>query len=168
MACTYDCEPGGNACSTCRPKSEANLLPNPGFDGSSNPWEGLATYSTQNDADFCAGSGSLAILNISAYASTCLAATPNTTYYVTYQFKVYDGVGNGYCTVVFYPEAECEGTSASEYIEAWGPSSSEWTRAVTAQGVSPAGTASMSFSCIGGVGFGYYDQLYLGTENTTF
>ena len=36
------------------------------------------------------------------------------------------------------------------------------------EGTASANTASMTFYCAGAVGFGYYDQLYLGRTSGTF
>jgi hypothetical protein len=167
-----DCAAGYAACTNnscvCRAPSGANLLPNPGFDGSGQPWAPVSMYSGGNDADACVESGSVGLLGISDQVSQCLSAAAGADYFITFRFKSTAG-GTGYCGVNFYSGANCNGSTLENSFEASvsGPAGT-WRQAVATTGKASSNAVSLSFYCAAALGFGYYDQLYLGRSSATF
>jgi len=172
--CKYGCQPGTAVCSTCRQKSSANILTNPGLDGSLEGWElggdGQGRYSA-NDADSCANSGSFSFASIGDNASSaCKGASPNKTYYLAYKFKSLAATpgASGDCSILFYDSASC-GNELGRSSEVISPASdaNSWV-AASDSAKSPAGTAGIRVFCAGFAGHGYYDQFYLGLTAGTF
>ena len=123
-------------------------------------------YSTY-DADDCAGSGSVALLNISAQVSQCLPASAGFEYFLTFRFKgETSDTTTGYCGVIFYTNADCYYTGMDNSFAASTTSTGGWAQAIAASGVANATAISMQVYCIAAMGFGYYDQLYLGTSSS--
>ena len=164
---TLACDAGECVIAECGPPSSANLLPNPGFDGSAQPWAPVASYSS-SDSHSCSGSGSVGLLSISQQISHCLPATGGETYFMTFDFMSTEG-DTGYCGVGFYSTANCDVDAMENSFEASvsGPSGM-WRQAVTTSATANSNVVSMQFYCIAALGFGYYDQLYLGQTDTTF
>jgi hypothetical protein len=165
-----DCPAGFSACSNnacvCRRPSNTNLLPNPGMDGSGQPWTPVSQYSSE-DADGCADSGSIPVLDYPQGFGHCLAATAGATYYLSFRFKAADG-GTGYCSVQFYSQPNCDIDASENSFEASVSSNGTWKQAVTTSAQASSNAVSMNVGCISALGFGYYDQLYLGRSNGTF
>jgi hypothetical protein len=107
-------------------------------------------------------------LSISEQIKHCLPATGGETYYMTFDFRSTEG-DTGYCGVLFYSAPDCDIDAMENSFEASvsGPSGT-WRQAVTGSATANANVVSMEFYCIAALGFGYYDQLYLGRTNTTF
>ena len=170
------CESGcnGSACApTCHHPSTANLLTNPGFDGSLSPWvfsSAVASYSP-HDYGGCLTSGSGG-LDSGAVISQCVRATAGVMYWMSYRFKGRDDAQTyetsmGSCGVIFLSGTNLDclggynlGASLQASVTSVGGA---WATASGAGGPAPAGTGTMSFSCTGTTGRGYYDLLYLGT-----
>lgn len=155
-----------NACA-CRRPSSANLLPNPGFDGSGQPWTPVSQYAGHEDADGCPNSGSIPVLDYPQGFDHCLPATAGATYYMSFRYKAASG-GTGYCGVTFYSAADCPWEASENSFEASIDSNGTWRQAVTSSAKASNNAVSLNFSCISALGFGYYDQLYLGRSNGTF
>lgn len=174
MTCMFGCQPGGTTCSSCRQKSNSNILINPGLDGSLTGWtlggDGAGRYSA-NDADDCVNSGSISFGSIGDNVTgQCVPAGANATYYLAYRFKAALAVPGsaGDCTISFYADASCaNGLATSDQILSGQSDGTMW---VLANGSykSPAGTGGVRVSCAGFAGYGYYDQFYLGTSLGTF
>ena len=166
MTCMWGCVPGGTTCAACRQKSSANLLPNPGLDGSATPWAPVASYST-NDADSCVGSGSIRV-DFEEDVSTCLnTTTGGATYTLTFRFKGWDATTShfGYCGVNFFSLSSCNVDGLlSDSGSASTTSNGPWMQAFPSSFMAPSNAVSMSLYCTGSLGRGYYDQLYLGTN----
>lgn len=151
----------------CRQPSSANLLPNPGMDGSGQPWTPVSQYSGE-DADGCPDSGSIPVLDYPQGFDLCLAATAGATYYMSFRFKGSQDGYTGYCNVTFYSAADCNINASENSFEASVSSPGTWRQAVTTSAKASNNAVSLSFGCISALGFGYYDQLYLGRSNGTF
>jgi hypothetical protein len=143
-------------------------LTNPGLDGSAQPWADVSSYNGGDDADGCSESGSVALLSISSQVKQCLPATGNKDYFITFRFKSTEG-GTGYCGVNFFSAANCNSSALENSFQAsvGGPSGT-WRQAIATTAKSSSNTVSMQFYCAAALGFGYYDQLYLGATSGTF
>jgi hypothetical protein len=170
--CNYGCVPGTLNCSQCRqPTAGVNLLSNPGFDGSAQGWAAAGMYySGSNDADDCSGSGSGDLTTGFMPAIDQCVNAPAGTYYFTYLFKP-AAVPNqmvGDCHVEAMP-ISCPNVFSDSIadLRLMVDSAGGWVRATETSFVAPAGTASLHVYCVAEQGYGYYDQIYLGTSSNT-
>lgn len=161
-------------CTCRRPTAGVNLLSNPGFDGSAQDWADFGMYSSMNDADGCAQSGSADSSSLSASISQCVPATAGLTYSLTFRFKGINttSMHTGMCYAVFYRKACPNPISDFDYAtggtdDAFASSSGAWIQAPRVNTVAPAGTVAATVHCVPMQGFGYYDQIYFGTSTTT-
>jgi hypothetical protein len=170
MTCNFGCQPGTLNCSQCRqPTAGVNLLSNPGFDGSAQGWAPAGmNWNGSKDADGCNGSGAADLTQFPSQIDQCVNASPG-TYYFTYLFLSNDLSPGGYCYVNANP-TRCP-TNVSDpmtaHLDLSVTSAGAWERPSVMSFDAPAGTLSLHVFCVPMQGFGYYDQIYLGTSSTT-
>jgi len=147
---------------TCRQKDGANILTNPGFDGSLTGWVFTGVSYSANDAEGCSKSGSAAILSLGPNFSQCVTSGFNTNFPYTFGFlyKSVPGGGLGTCDTSFYANTRCDNTDYLDGGTAQVNSDGTTWVAGTVTGTVPAGTLSISVHCSGPAGSGYHDQLY--------
>jgi len=126
-------------------------------------------YASSQDADNCSGSGSGDETSLVASLDQCVNASPG-TYYFTYLYKSSgSGTGYGYCYVNANPTT-CPTNVSDSMTGHWDlttTSAGVWERASMMTLVAPTGTKSLHVFCVPMVGFGFYDQIYLGTSSST-
>ena len=153
----------GSGTCKCKTKSTANLLMNPGFDGSVSSWASKGYSST--DVESCSGSGSALVNPVTGAPNIdqCVTTgiTTNTAYGFGVQFKSDSGGGNGYCVVTFYDQVGCSGNSSNPDNYMANPQSSGgWAAAILGFNTN-SDTKSIDVFCSAANGSGYYDRLYL-------
>ncbi len=174
-----DCLSGFFACTAgacvCTPKSNANVLKNPGVDGSLVGWtlggDSQGKYSA-NDVNNCIDSGSFSFGSIGDNAVSDCAPFPSGSakYYFSFRFKSLPvgASGGGDCRLHFYQEATCA-TELGFTDEVLTPVSmgTTWVTGST-NGAPPAGTKGVKVTCAGFAGHGYYDQFYAANTPGTY
>ena len=87
---------------------------------------------------------------------------------MSFRFKSTEG-GTGYCGVNFFSAAGCNGNDLlNEFNTSVSGPAGTWRQAITTTANAGPNAVSLQFYCIAAVGFGYYDQLYLGRTSGTF
>jgi len=145
---------------------------NAGFDQSPSGWtlSPLATFDASKDADSCSGSGSVRVTVDTSTAnfgsfSRCATVSQNTQYFWGYQGM--QGQQDGLlCELAFFAGTTCSGNQlSSEVLQTSSTFVGVWTTN-SASVSSPATAGSATIRCqLEGVGPGWFDQIYLNTEN---
>jgi hypothetical protein len=161
-----DCANGYLTCTNntcaCRQKRSANILRNPGLDGSASMWTTSGPYDGNDDADNCPASGSIHLSTFGHSLSQCVAATAGTTYQFGFRFKGdgTGGAGTSQCDFAFYNNSSCSTYVGGGTDIILVNSNGTWVSGVQTQ-TAPTGTGGISVHCATAAGTGYYDQFYL-------
>jgi hypothetical protein len=163
---TPSCNPSSHAC-VCRRPSSANLLVNPGFDGSFAGWQTTAPFAVLvADSEGCAASNATYLENSGDDPYQCISIAAGTSYFVGARFRG-GGVGNGgFIRLGFYTAPGCIGTYIdAEYKLSNYETSNTWTP-LSGMVVAPAGAQSARVS-LSGVQE-YFDQVYVNSVSSRY
>jgi len=164
------CDVPSHTC-VCRRPSAGNVIPNAGFDTNLNGWlfdPGTGVSWKSDDADGCAGSGSLYGTDPNLYAmSPCLKVTPGVVYYFGFRYK--HGITSDasvFCYLTPYKESTCSMGSDEDTAPGILPSrSTTWSSASTTWMVYPDSPYAR-VSCP--LKDGSIDQVYLNPNANIF
>lgn len=164
------CDVPSHTC-VCRRPSAGNVILNAGFDTNLNGWlfdPGTGVSWKSDDADGCAGSGSLYATDPNLYAmSPCLKVTPGVFYYFGFRYK--HGItpdASVFCYLTPYKDSSCSTGSDEDTAPGILPSrSSTWSSASTTWMVYPDSPYAQ-VSCP--LKDGSIDQVYLNPNANIF